>query len=227
MLKRIFVPLLVVISAICGNTLRAQSYDSFNSASPSPYWGVRAALDLNLPGDWHGASSPVKMFRSGYGFSVGAIYNVPFATRFYFEPGMSLYYDTYSYDNLIITDADGNLNESDPGLRKFGVRVPLVVGMVFPLTDSFTLNVFTGPELNYGLIGKIHLKDASRFEDEFPTDLYDGYHRRFNFAWKVGVAFPIDPWVVSVEGSFGISDLMAGDISFREHRVSVGLGYNF
>lgn len=227
MLKRFLVPLLVVITAMCGNTLRAQSYGSFNSASPSPYWGVRAGLDFNLPGDWHGASSPVKMFRAGLGFFLGAIYNVPFSARFYFEPGLTLYYDTYSYDDLIIADANGDVNETDPKVGKLGVRVPLVVGMVFPLTDILTLNVFTGPEFNYGLIGKIHLKDASRFEDEFPTDLYDGQHRRFNFAWKVGVALPADPWVVTIDGSFGISDLMAGDISFREHRVSVGVGYNF
>lgn len=67
----------------------------FNNPDNRPYWGIRGSFDISIPGDMETNGYKVKMFGQGYGGSVGAVYHLPVFANFFFEPGMSLYYDTY------------------------------------------------------------------------------------------------------------------------------------
>ena len=88
------------------------------------------------------------------------------------------------------------------------------------------MTVFTGPELNIALKGRAKVPDIQ--DKEIGWDLFsEGGQHRFDLAWKVGVGFPIGNFLVSVDGSIGITDLQSGDVSFRENRASVGLTYYF
>ncbi len=165
------------------------------------------------------------MYRPGYGFTVGGVCNIDLGGNVYLEPGVSLFYEDYSYKDLIITDNSGDAVETDPGLYKLGVRVPVVVGSVFGINERVGLCIFTGPVLSYAFAGKIDIDSKADGLDDL--DLFRG-QRRFDCGWKIGAGCPIDNFMVSVEAEFGITDLLkAKGMSFRENRVSLGLTYYF
>lgn len=218
-MKRNFALLLLwlVAGAACG--LQAQ------------HFGIRGSFDINMPGDWHFDSNSVKMFRTGYGVQAGVVYNTPIAGNFYFEPGLTLYYDSYRYDDLVIPDSDGvTILQEDPSVRKFGVRLPLMTGYRFDIWQHASLTVFTGPELEYGISGRVSLNDAVKNSEVIDTNIYgkNGGIRRFDCSWCVGVGLPFDnDMYVGITAAFGLLDLHKGDAKFRENRVSITLGYNF
>lgn len=186
----------------------------------APMWGVRAAFDANIPGEWHINGSSVKMYKHGFGGTLGAVCNLYLGRGFYLEPGASLFYDTYSYDELGIADANGSIIATDPSLYKFGLRVPVVAGYSFGIGRG-AMSVFTGPELSVALAGKVRLDDI---EEDFDMGLFGpNGQNRFALSWKVGIGVPLDSWFVSIDASLGITDVYRSEVSFREHRVSVGL----
>lgn len=193
----------------------------------APMFGIRAAVDVNIPGNWHNDNDSFKMFRHGCGFTVGGVYNVYMGRGFYFEPGVSFFYDSYSYDKVKITNSNGDLISNDPALHKFGLRIPVMAGYAFGVTDRLTLNVYTGPELSWAIGGKLSVKDKD-FIDEFPDKLFGDFQRRIDCAWKIGVGVPYNEFLISIDAAIGITDILKNPaISCRENRVSVSLTYYF
>lgn len=191
----------------------------------SPIFGIKVQLDCNLPGKWHYDSGSVKMYRHGWGATVGGVCNIYLGSGFYLEPGVSLYLDKYSYSDLTILNDDGQQVQTDPSQSKYGLRIPIVVGYNIPVSERFNLCVFTGPELNYAFAGNIDLKEIDK--DAMSDNPFDS-QRRVDCAWQVGVGFPAQSFLFSVSGSIGMTDLLKGDgVSFRENRLSVGLTYYF
>lgn len=195
-----------------------------------PLWGVRATFDVNIPGKWHAGGNTVRMYDTGLGGNVGAVCNLYLGKRFYFEPGVMLFYDTYGYHDLVISGEPGQSGNDvfNPDQHKIGVRVPLVVGYTIPLPSEYFLSVYTGPELNYCFSGKIDLSESDKTSmPGFNDSLFgkDGNQRRFDMAWKVGVGFPLGNFTLSVDAAIGVTDLMKGNVDFRENRVSLGLTY--
>lgn len=189
-----------------------------------PMWGIRVAIDANIPGKWRGNGRSIKMYKPGAGIVVGGVYNVYMGRNLYFEPGLSAFYDTYSYDDLTVLGNDGVV-DSDPSVYKLGVRVPLTVGYVFSIGGNVDMSVFTGPELSYAFGGKVKVGDKELLQN-IDTTLFgaDG-QRRFDCAWKVGVGVPVNAFTVSVEAAFGLTDMLRTPMSYKEYRVSVGVTY--
>lgn len=192
-----------------------------------PMWGVKAELDLNLPGKWHGSGSAVKMYHHGFGFTAGAVCNLYLGSGFYFEPGVSFFYDSYGYDDLLITDNSGEVVETDPSQYKVGLRVPLVVGYTFNITDQWTMSVFTGPELNYAFGGEIKIKHPEVLGDDFPLSPFTDYQRRVDCAWRIGVGVPYESFLISVQTSLGMTNLLKNGMRFHENRLTASLTYYF
>lgn len=190
-------------------------------------WGLKASVDVELPSKWRGDGGAFTMYRPGYGFTIGGVSNIYLGQNFYFEPGISLAYTQYRYKDMLFSDPQGVIVEEDPKVYKWGLQIPLVVGYTIDMSDSFALNVFTGPQIRYAFAGKIAFrnKEIADGDDEY-VDLWNG-QRRFDLAWKVGVGVPLNSWVISVEADLGITDLLKGDLSFRENRIGLGLTYFF
>lgn len=193
----------------------------------SVLWGLKASVNAEIPSKWHNDGHSVTMYRPGYGFTVGGVSNIYLGKNFYFEPGLSLAYTKYRFKDLEITGSEGIVVETDPDIYKWSLQIPMVFGYAIDLTDSFALNVFTGPQIRYAFAGKIDFKSENIADeaDEY-VSLWNG-HRRFDLSWKVGVGVPVDNFVVSVEADLGITDLLKNDFSFRENRVGLGLTYFF
>lgn len=213
-MKRVILILTLATLFLCPRLAAQESEDT------APMWGVRAAFDMNIPGDWHINGSNVKMYNHGYGGTLGTVCNLYLGRGFYLEPGVSLFYDSYSYSDLSVIDATGNISAVDPSLYKFGLRVPVVAGYSFGIGRG-TMSVFTGPELSVALAGKVRLDDN---EEDFDLSLFGPKgQNRFALSWKVGIGVPLGSWFVSIDASLGVTDVYRSEISFREHRVSVGL----
>ena len=198
------------------------------SAAEKGSWGIKATFDLSVPGKWNINKEHIDMFKPGAGFSVGAVYYQPVAKGFFLEPGLSFFYDTYSFKDLSIIGVNGEIAAIDPSVRKAGLRLPLQFGYEFAFTEKWRLSVFTGPELSYALSRNAHIKHNGQLEDDFTPDLLGvKEHRRFDCAWKVGVAVPVDFIWIGIDAAFGLVDLQPGNVSFRENRVSVSATYYF
>lgn len=202
-------------------TVHAQDNTDFTS----PMWGIRAAFDINIPGRYHYEGGSADMFHNGYGFTLGAVYNIYLKHNFYIEPGISFFYDTYKYD-ITLTNSDATYSTANPPCHKLGLRIPVVAGYTFNVNERMSMTVFTGPELN------IALKGRAKAHDEHNNDIgwnlfEEGNQHRVDLAWKIGIGFPIGDFMVSMEGAVGVTDLLRGSISFRENRASVGLTYYF
>lgn len=205
----------------------SQNYDYENPCRTG--WGIRANIDINVPGHYRYDDESVKMFRNGAGINVAAVYTMPLAGSFFFQPGAGLFYDTYRFDNIIIADSPetGRVTE-DPAVRKIGVRVPMMFGYNFNLWEKAAVAVYTGPELSYAFSGKVDLNKDLDWGDMMSENIFGGFgQRRFDVAWKTGVGIPMNHWYVGLEAAFGMLDLMRTDVRFHENRVSLSLGYNF
>lgn len=212
----------LLISFICLLTV------TFSYAETDNSWGIKADIDYNIPGKWHGNGNTFNMYRPGFGFAIGAVYNIPFGSRFYFEPGLSFFYDSYVYDDLYLSDMNINEVKADPRIHKYGIRVPLVAGVDFSLSDRLKMTVFTGPELNIALGGKVSCRYDELIKDTDLTDLFGrNGQRRVNCGWKIGIGFPIETFMINLEGSVGINDMLKQSMSFRENRLSLSVAYYF
>lgn len=186
-------------------------------------WGAKASLDINVPGKWKVGDYSTKLYKSGVGFSVGGVYTNYVTDNFFIEPSLSVFYDTYSCDFTIQSDV--NSIGVEPRTYKWGMRLPLVVGYTFDITDVFAVTVFTGPEFDYAFAGGYRLKDKT-LQKEIDDTLFgkeDGQQRRVSCSWKGGIAFPFSNWRIDLEAVAGITDIIVGPASMKENRVCLSL----
>ena len=220
-MRRFFLFLVVIV------TLSQVNVNAQETGDTKPMWGIKAAFDVNFPGKWHAGESKIDVYRHGFGGAVGAVYNIYVGHNFYVEPGLSLFYDTYSYDDFYIDQ----VKSIDPTVYMLGLRVPVVAGYSFGITDRFDMSVYTGPEVSYVLKGGIRGKYLDSNNEDIGEALNPyakhGMHRRFDCAWKIGLAFPTEYVTLNIDVAIGITDICKNDISMRENRVSIGLAHYF
>lgn len=196
-----------------------------------PMWGIKAAFDINIPGKWHIDGGSVDMFRHGFGGTVGGVCNIYLGHDFYLEPGVSFFYDTYSYGDITLLESDYSRFTIRPTIYKMGLRVPVVAGYTFDITDRFMMSVYTGPEVSYVLKGGVRGEYKNSNEEDLLESFNPygehGMHRKLDCAWKIGLAFPTDYVTLTIDAAIGITDICKNDISMRENRVSIGLAHYF
>lgn len=231
-MKRILLSLIVAASAIA-----ASAQDIFDSADNHSYFGVRLGYELSCPGDVKG-DGPEKfdVLKNSSGFSVGVIYNMPLWKNLYFEPGASIYYNTYGLDRELV---EGILNNNglqlQPGYklksssaRQWGVRLDAIVGYKFNVLPELSLSLFTGPEFQLGLKGKTHV-GVSEVSANGPLYGKDGYLNRCDVKWRFGVgATYLDHYTIAISGAAGMADQVRGsELSMHSNLFDITLGYNF
>lgn len=216
-MKKIIIGLLAF-----GATMTASAQtDLLNNPDNHPYFGARVSLDISSTADGN------DYYSNGAGFSIGAIYNIPLYQNLYFEPGLSIFYDTFGEDFIGVNE-DGSPYSIDGSIRNFGFRIPLVAGYHFDFTDDMQISVFTGPQINVSLSAKEHFGDYSKsiFGD-------DGF-KHFDLQWAIGAGFTWQNYYVALSGGIGITKVRDWKLdntnitdSFRRNNFSITLGYNF
>lgn len=187
------------------------------------YFGVRVSGDMVCPGTlWIFENDGRKMYDIGGGFEAGVIYNAPIVANFYVEPGLKLFYNTYS-----VREDALSMDLRSESLRKFGMRVPVEFGYHFDFTPDVKLSVFTGPELEVGITSRVCWKGIGYSESVSVYDK-DGGMNRVNVLWDFGAGITYDHFYFGVTGAIGMCNMIDdSDFTFHENRVSFTVGYNF
>ncbi len=193
-------------------------------------FGVRAAWDLNSP------STSLLGLGNGSGFSVGAVYNLPISKGWYFEPGLSFFYNTMSVDIADFSpssywpeNSDLPLSHDyDSTIRNSGIRLPITFGYLVELVDNIDVSIFTGPQINYGFSMSEHI------HHNFSTKLYGKGYTHFDAQWLFGLRVHYqDNVFVEIGGGIGMTNLLGvnhkyhNDNHLRRNTFSIGVGYMF
>lgn len=220
-MKKFLLTLAVALIGAAGAS--AQDY-LLNNPNNRAYFGVRVGGEVTCPGKFKAKGESLKMFKNGGGFEAGAIYNVPVVANFYVEPGLKLYYNAYGIDDKI-QDAEDLVSGS---VRKFGMRVPVMLGYHFDFTPDIKVYVFTGPELEIGFTADAHEKVAGKSHSE---SLYgdDALYNRVDCLWGFGAGVSYQSFYFGVSGSVGMCNMLKDQdpLKFHENRATFTLGYNF
>lgn len=229
------------LAAIGASSASAASTYLFDNPENRTYFGVRAGIDISSAANGGGnySNSP--------GFSVGGVYNIPVYMNLYFEPGLSLFYNTIGanyWDSFMesVTDpATGDVEEYevpyqiDGSIRNFGFRIPLMIGYHFDFTEDISVSVFTGPQLNLSLVARYHQNEVkvpgeeqpSRSESLFGTAGF----KHVDLQWKFGVGISYQKYYMDLSGACGITHMKSGTPNLsrdlRRNLFSITLGYNF
>ena len=150
----------------------------------------------------------VKSSDSYSGFMASADYNVNLTGNLSVAPGLGL---GYSFDNSDVAK-----------YKELGLFMPIDVNYRFPVTDDFSLSVFAGPTLYYGLISKDTAPDPS-------YNYYDNDIRRFEVLLGGGVWCDIKETVrVKAGYKWGLTDASKIDgITEKNNCLYLSVGYLF
>lgn len=211
-MKKLFISLLAIGAAF---TSSAQA-DLLDNPDNHSYFGARVSLDITSA-----AGGNKGWYNNGAGFSFGAIYNIPLYKNLYFEPGLSVFYNTIGEEFIY----DGTGKTIDGSIRNFGFRVPLVAGYHFDFTDDMQLHVFTGPQINWSVTAKEHIGDMSQ------SIFGDKGFKHIDLQWAIGVGLSWQQYYISLSGGIGMTKAKDFNIGykdqFRRNNLSIALGYNF
>lgn len=194
--------------------LAAASLLTIGASAQNGHFGIRVGGEIVCPGDISNSGVSVDAFSVGGGVEFGGIYYAPIKAGFYIEPGLKLYYNQYSFNDDVVG--------LDASVRKFGMRIPVMLGYRFGLTNNIGLHLFTGPEFEIGFTAKEH-------SEGYSESLYgDGGMNRFDALWGIGAGISYKHFFYSVSGSIGMCNMLSdSDAKFHENRVTFSIGYNF
>lgn len=226
--------LTVLLAAIFFTAAAVSAQDSGSEGTAKTYktviWGIKGNIGAELPhANWIKDGDKTRMFNSGFGASIGGLANIFLGNNFYFEPELALYYEGYSYNNVLQVAPNSPSVNAGPNVYKLGFRVPLVFGYYINITDTWGLDVFTGPQFSYAFYGTNKTENKEVKDDYDLMHLFKGEYaqRRWDVGWKVGIGFPVSDFLISIEGDLGITNLLKQRGVLRENRVSLGITYYF
>lgn len=201
-------------------------------------FGVRVSYELACPGDVSlkdaGNLTGLKadLFGNSSGLNISGVYNIPVFYGFYFEPGLTFAYNTYSinrslYEAIVDESLGIDAPLSSASMRMWDLRIPLMGGYSFQLLPALTLSVFTGPELSLGMSSHSHFKIGSTSITE-PGYGSDGFMNRTDVKWRFGVGATFaDHFYGGISGAVGLCDRIEGDMSMKSNLFDITIGYNF
>lgn len=200
----------------------------FNNPDNKAYFGLRVAGEVTCPGDLTYSGIGIDIYKNGGGIEFGAIYNLPVVANFYIEPGLKLYYNTYSANKFLGDGFEYDESFDSLSMRKFGMRIPVMAGYHFDFTDNVKVSVFTGPELEIGLAAKEHLKEGAYSVSESVYGEMGGMNR-IDLSWGFGAGVTYRKIYIGVSGTVGMLNMLKDGegLKFHENRASITLGYNF
>lgn len=205
----------------------AESY-MFDNPDNKATLGVRVSLDISS------AANGGAYYNNRAGFSAGAVYNIPLWMNLYFEPGVSVFYNTFgtsAWDEVAVDvpvldsagapviGPDGNPvmdsklypYQIDGSIRNFGFRIPMMAGYHFDFTEDVKVHVFTGPQLNLSLLARYHrnaVRVSGAEEPAASCSLFgtEGF-KHIDLQWAFGVGVTYQNYYLSLGGAWGLTHM--------------------
>ena len=162
-------------------------------------FGIRAGLDVTVPGGIKSNGASVDMFKAGCGFHAGVVADIDLVSNLFLEPGMYLVYHNTGTD--IQSDAvDGIFSKvkADIALRQFGLQIPVRLGYNFKNAKEFGID----------------------------SDPYNEEITRFNMGWNLGAGVVVSRFYIGADYTFGLNDRYKDDDgSWKQGCFAVSIGY--
>lgn len=199
----------------------------FNNPANKAYFGVRISPEITCPGSITSDGIGISTFKNGGGIEFGGIYNIPVVANFYIEPGLKLFYNTYSMKDDFVGSLEDDMIFDSVSFKKFGMRIPVMAGYHFDFLSDVKVSVFTGPELEIAFSGKEYIKGKNI---DMSSTLYgeEGGMKRVNLLWGIGAGVSYRQFYFGISGGIGMLNMLDdSDVKFHENRVTFSLGYNF
>ena len=192
-------------------------------------WGIKGNLSAELPGKRKLNGQQVMGFNSGFGASLGGLVNIYLGKNFYFEPEVALFYEGHSYNNVKSVASNSPMVNVGPNIYKLGVRIPVTFGYFINISEKWGLDIFTGPQFSYAFYGKAKSDDPTVSGNPNLMSVFSGDYaqRRSDLEWKIGVGFPVERFLISLEADLGITNILKSPYTMRENRLSLGITYYF
>lgn len=177
-------------------------------------WGIKPSFNINIPGDWTSKDVTIS-----YGGGIGAVCNISWPSKWYFEPGVSLDVDGMTLNT-------GDETGAEMSLTRCSVSTSLTGGYLFEIADRLNIAPLAGAELSY-------------FFSNHASDVPDGLTGDMDNVWKpvnlsCGVGFDIisDNVSVGIMGYFGLIDMKKRNCPVSSsdlfaNRVKVSVKYYF
>lgn len=216
----------MALTVLAGATALAQN-TVVNNPDNKAYFGVRVGGEVTCPGKITADNVGISVFKNGGGVEFGGVYNVPVVANFYIEPGLKLFYNTYSLKKDFVSALESDIIFDSVSIKKFGMRIPVMAGYHFDFAGDFKVYVFTGPELEIGFSAKEYIKGHNI---EMSESVYgdDGGMNRVNLLWGIGAGISYQHFYFGVNGGIGMLNMLSdSDAKFHESRVTFSVGYNF
>jgi len=223
--------LALALAMTAGVSASAASSYLFDNPDNHTYFGARVSVDITSAANGGG------YYSNQAGFSIGGIYNIPLYMNLYFEPGLTLFYntiganqwDTFTQQKPVLDSAgqpviapNGDVvtedfempYQIDGSVRNFGFRIPLNVGFHFDFTEDIKVHVYTGPQINLSLIARYH-QDAVRVpgveEPSYSCSLFgtNGF-KHVDLQWNFGVGVQYQKYYVGLSGAWGMTKMKSG-----------------
>lgn len=199
----------------------------FDNPDNEAYFGIRVGGEITCPGKISMDNIGISAYNNGGGVEFGGIYNIPVIVNFYIEPGLTFYYNTYSLKDEYLMAIEDDIIFNSASIKKFGTRIPVMLGYHFDFTDDIRTYLFTGPELEIGFSAKEYIKGHNI---EMSGNLYgnDGDMKRVDMLWGMGAGISYQNFLLGIKGTLGMLNILdEPDMKFHEHRMTISLGYNF
>lgn len=212
----------------CATSSQGATSYMFDNPENRAYFGARVALDISSAANGGGAYS------NKAGFSAGAVYNIPLWMNLYFEPGLSVFFNTFGCSswqtatvkipnfnpdgspnigpdgNQIIDERDFSYQQ-DGSIRNFGFRIPMIVGYHFDLTEDVKVHVYTGPQLNVNMLARYHREAVYVPEHEQQAETFNifgtGGFKSLDLQWNFGAGLTWQSYYLGLNGSWGLTKM--------------------
>lgn len=216
----------MALASLASLSMTAQN-TILNNPDNTAYFGIRVGGEITCPGNVSAENLGVSAFKNGGGIEFGGIYNIPVVANFFVEPGVKLFYNTYSLKDEWIEAMQDDIILESLSIKKFGMRIPVMAGYHFDFTDDVKVSLFTGPEFEIGFSAKETIK-GHNIEQSHNIYGEDGGMKRFDLLWGLGAGISYQHFYFSVGGNLGMVNMLSdSDATFHENRVTFSLGYNF
>lgn len=227
-MKKILLYFLSII-AFSSIDVKAQDY-VFDNPDNRSYLGVRLGFDIMS------LQSPTPIYENRGGIELGVIYNMPVWKNLFFEPGLSLFYNSATINGSIPYPSGAQKVTAAGTLNDWGFRIPLNFGYHFDITDAIQVIPATGPVVNINLSTDVNY-NAREVQQGF--DYFNLHHNIIDLGWHFGIGVKIRAIYIGVGGTVGLSRLVTqnnsdyilnGDIiplHARRNLFNITLGYNF
>ena len=157
-------------------------------------WGVTAAFDINIPGDWKSTDTSTEV-NLGFGDQARGVVNLCWKQGWRFEAGLTAGYDRLEFSYL--PEVKERIS-----LDRWSLNIPVTARYMFEATEEMKIGPVVG--FNFSYFSPMMFRLIMILKNSVESKIWN----RFNAAWGFGAGLQFDMYAVDIIGWFGMVDMI-------------------